>query len=64
MSAIYLNGSGMRESEVQKQKKYVSKVQDGIEESKGGSGRARRREGWTRDIWDEERMDQDCGLRV
>ena len=64
MSAIDLNGSGMREAEVWEQKGYAREVQDGIEESKHGSGRARRREGWTRDIWGEGSVDQDRGPRV
>ena len=59
-----LNGFGMREAEVQEQKEYVSEVQDGIEKSKQVSGRAMRREGWTRDIWGEGSVDQDRGLRV
>ena len=50
MSTIDLNGSGMREAEVWEEKGYVREVQDAIEESKHGSGRARRREGSTRDI--------------
>ena len=64
MSAIDLNGSGMREAEVWEQKGYAREVQDGIEESKHGSGRARRREGWIRDIWGEGSVDQDRGPRV
>ena len=59
MSAIDLNSSGMREAEVRELKGYVREVQDRIEESKHGSERARRRDGWTRDIWGEESVDQD-----
>ena len=64
MSAIDLNCSGMRKAEVREQKGYVREVQDGIEESKHGSWRARRREGWTRDIWGEGSVAQDRGPRV
>ena len=64
MSAIDLNGSGMREAEVREQKGYVRGVHDGIEKSKQGSKGARRREGWTRDIWDEGSVEQDRGPRV
>ena len=59
MSMIGLNGSGMRDAEVQKQKGYVREVQDGIEESKQRSRRARRRDRWTRDIWGEGSVNQD-----
>ena len=44
MTVIDLNSCGMREAEVLKQKGYVREIQDGIEELKGESGRARRRE--------------------
>ena len=64
MSAIDQNGSGIREAEVLEQKRSVRKIQDGIRESKQRSGIARRREGWTRDIWGEGSVDQHCGPRV
>ena len=64
MSPIDLNGSGMREADVREQKEYVREVQDGIEKSKHGSGRASRREGWTRAIWGKGTVDQDGGPRV
>ena len=49
-STVDMNGSELRETEAREQKEYVREVQDGIEESKRGSGRGRGREGWTRDI--------------
>ena len=54
----------MRETEVWEQKGYVREVQDGIEKSKHGSGRARRREGWTRALWGEGSVDPDRGPMV
>ena len=58
INPIDLNGFVMKEAVVLEQKEYVSDVQDGIEKSKQVSGRARRREVWTRDIWSEGSVDQ------